>query len=67
MADGTMWIRILLGVVVAGAGTLLVVYLIAGRPSESRVWDAWPRPYRWRREADRAMARERDARHGDDG
>lgn len=25
-------------------------------------FDAWPRPYRWRRGADRAMAREREAR-----
>lgn len=40
---------------------MMVLYMFsAGRHSQG---DIWPRPYRWRREADRAMGRERAGRH----
>jgi len=117
MADSTTMVRVLLAVLVAGFGTLLVVYVTAVGPGwasspwfrvigavfvfvgtifvlrrlgfplavqivaaliaeaaavgsmlDTRGWwgDAWPRPYRWRREVNRVMARERAARPKDD-
>lgn len=47
----------------AGATFAMLLYALAFGHREWPLSNAWPRPYRWRREVDRTMKRERDARH----